>query len=54
MIGVKLDEAHTRSLLDSCLITDEELASGPNAWGRMARPISPMGLRAHGRLTPDR
>ncbi len=39
MIGVKLDEAHTRSLLDSYLLTDEELAMGPHAWAAWPDPF---------------
>lgn len=32
MIGVHLDEAHTRKLLDSCLLTEDELRLGPDTW----------------------
>lgn len=32
MIGVKLDEAYTRALLDGCLLTEEELSMGPESW----------------------
>ncbi len=39
MIGVKLDEVYTRSLLDSCLVTDEELAMGPDAWAAWLDPF---------------
>lgn len=39
MIGVKLDEAYTRSLLSSCLLTDEELAMGPDAWAAWPDPF---------------
>ncbi|MEM9166841.1 MAG: zinc metallochaperone GTPase ZigA [Planctomycetota bacterium] len=39
MIGVKLDEAYTRTLLDSCLLTDEELAMGPEAWSAWSDPF---------------
>jgi G3E family GTPase len=39
MIGIKLDEAHTRALLDSCLLTDEELTLGPEAWDAWLDPF---------------
>ena len=39
MIGVNLNETHTRSLLDSCLVTPEELASGPDAWAAWPDPF---------------
>ena len=39
MIGVKLDEAYTRSLLDSCLLTDEELAMGADALAAWPDPF---------------
>ncbi|MEM7755498.1 MAG: zinc metallochaperone GTPase ZigA [Planctomycetota bacterium] len=39
MIGVNLDEGYTRSLLDSCLLTDDELATGPETWAEWADPF---------------
>ena len=39
MIGVNLDESHTRGLLESCLLTDEELASGPDGWSMWSDPF---------------
>ena len=39
MIGVELDEAYTRYLLDSCLLTDEELAMGPERWSAWPDPF---------------
>jgi len=39
MIGVKLDEAYTRSLLDGCLLTDEEFETGPEVWDSWADPF---------------
>lgn len=31
-IGIDLDAAHLRGVLDTCLLTDVELAAGPEAW----------------------
>ncbi len=39
MIGVSLDESFTRSLLDSCLLTEEEIAMGPEAWSAWPDPF---------------
>ena len=39
MIGVKLDESRTRSLLDICLLTDEELEMGPEVWDTWPDPF---------------
>ncbi len=39
IIGVDLDEAHTRSLLDRCLLTDDEFAQGAEAWRRWPDPF---------------
>ena len=39
MIGVRLDESYTRSLLDSCLLTDDELAMGPESWAAWPDPF---------------
>ena len=39
MIGVDLDEAYTRSLLESCRLTDDELAMGPIVWEAWPDPF---------------
>ena len=39
MIGIGLDEAYARTLLDDCLLSDEELAAGPDAWSRWTDPF---------------
>ncbi|MEM1165877.1 MAG: zinc metallochaperone GTPase ZigA [Planctomycetota bacterium] len=39
MIGVKLDEAATRSLLDTCLLNDDELEMGPAVWSSWPDPF---------------
>ncbi len=39
MIGVDLDESLTRSLLDSCLLTDEEMALGEETWPDLPDPF---------------
>lgn len=39
MIGVQLDEAYTRALLEGCLLTDEELAMGPEVWAAWPDPF---------------
>jgi hypothetical protein len=31
-IGVHMDEAQLRGMLDACLLTDEEMALGPQGW----------------------
>ncbi len=46
MIGVDLDEPETRALLDSCLLTDEELAEGPEAWASWPDPLPEWDLAA--------
>ena len=47
LIGVKLDEAHTRSLLDHCLLTDEEMAMGPQAWDAWPDPFPDWSSAVH-------
>lgn len=32
IIGAGMDEAHLRSMLDACLLSDEELGGGPEVW----------------------
>jgi len=39
IIGVELDEARARSLLDSCLLTDEELDMGREVWSAWPDPF---------------
>ncbi len=38
-IGIDLDEAAIRQRLDACLLTDAELAGGPQAWERLDDPF---------------
>lgn len=46
LIGVGLDAQLWRAKLDACLLTDEEYASGPQAWQRMADPFPDWDLDA--------
>lgn len=39
VIGIGLDQARTRAELDACLLTDEELALGPDAWLELSDPF---------------
>ncbi|HRO87611.1 MAG TPA: GTP-binding protein, partial [Chiayiivirga sp.] len=39
VIGVGLDEAQARAELERCLLTDEELALGPDAWRELPDPF---------------
>ena len=38
-IGREMDEEAARALLDKCLLTDEEMASGVDSWLTMADPF---------------
>ena len=38
-IGRKLDEAAIRAALDACLLTDDEMTGGPEAWMTFADPL---------------
>lgn len=38
-IGRKLDEAKMRAALDGCLLTDAEMAGGPEAWASLPDPL---------------
>jgi len=38
-IGRKLDEAAIRAVLDACLLTDDEMTGGPEAWMTFADPL---------------
>lgn len=41
-IGVNMDEAGIRSMLDACLLTDEEMALGPEGWAQQLEdPLPP-------------
>ncbi|WP_067830578.1 GTP-binding protein [Nocardia inohanensis] len=42
-IGVHLDRPHVRDLLNSALLTDAELASGPQSWLRFPDPFPSWG-----------
>jgi hypothetical protein len=39
IIGANMDEARLRAMLESCLLTDEEMALGREAWSAFADPI---------------
>jgi G3E family GTPase len=39
-IGMELDRTRIETLLDACLLTDEELAAGPEAWAQFDDPIA--------------
>jgi G3E family GTPase len=39
LIGIDMDEAALRAQLDRCLLTDDELAEGPEAWARWSDPF---------------
>jgi len=41
-IGIEIDEANIRSLLDSCLLTDLEYVQGPEAWASYEDPFPPI------------
>jgi hypothetical protein len=41
-IGINMDEPGIRAMLNSCLLTDEELALGPEAWAeQLEDPLPP-------------
>lgn len=48
MIGVKLDQVQTKALLDSCLLTDEELAMGPQVWAQWPDPFPQWAFASSG------
>jgi hypothetical protein len=39
MIGIEMDEAALRQAFDACLLSDSELAAGPEAWARYEDPF---------------
>ncbi|UUY09512.1 zinc metallochaperone GTPase ZigA [Pseudomonas sp. J452] len=45
-IGQKIDFALLRRELDDCLLTDAEMAGGPEAWVRLADPFGPWVVEA--------
>ncbi|MFP6559079.1 zinc metallochaperone GTPase ZigA [Paraburkholderia sp. B3] len=45
LIGVEMDERAMRQRLDACLLTDAEMAEGPQAWGGFADPFPAWGAR---------
>nr|WP_281284034.1 GTP-binding protein [Nonomuraea deserti] len=40
--GTDLDPARFHALLDSCLLTQEEQAAGPDAWAHYDDPFAPI------------
>lgn len=52
-IGVDVDEAKLRAMLDSCLLTDAEMALGPEGWAQVGKKdreglcacIIPLGVK---------
>jgi hypothetical protein len=40
LVGVDLDGAAVMSILESCLLTDEEYAAGPDCWRRLEDPFA--------------
>ncbi len=46
VLGPSLDKARTRQALDACLLTDQEMALGPNAWSLWEEAL-PAELRLH-------
>ena len=40
LIGMNMDEPSLRAQLDACLLTDIELAAGPQAWVKLHNPFS--------------
>lgn len=39
LIGMEMDEAALRARFDDCLLTDDEMAQGPEAWKQLANPF---------------
>lgn len=40
-IGVDMDESSLRYMLDQCLLTDDEMALGPEGWAEFDDPLPP-------------
>jgi G3E family GTPase len=40
VIGIEMDQAAVRAALDTCLLTDAEMAGGRRAWRRLADPFA--------------
>lgn len=40
LIGMEMDEAALRARFDACLLSDEEMASGPSTWTTWTNPFS--------------
>jgi G3E family GTPase len=47
LIGVKMNRDMLTSMLDSCLLTDAELAHGESAWMTYSDPFSPWQVELH-------
>ncbi|CAO3304975.1 MULTISPECIES: hypothetical protein [unclassified Pseudomonas] len=39
LIGMEMDEAALRARFDACLLTDEEMAQGPEGWMKLTNPF---------------
>jgi hypothetical protein len=40
-IGIDMDEGALRAMLDGCLLTDGEMAQGPEGWAALEDPLPP-------------
>ncbi len=38
-IGIGMDEGALRTMLDQCLLTDEEMRLGPEGWAQFEDPL---------------
>jgi G3E family GTPase len=47
IMALEVDRATLHSQLDACLVTDQEMAGGPEAWKNLADPFSSWSTRAH-------
>lgn len=43
-IGIDMDEAAIRAMLDACLLTDAEMALGPEGWAGFEDPLPPWDM----------
>lgn len=48
LIGAPLDEAWLTARLDACLLTDDEIALGPDGWARLEDPFPAWGAGQQG------